>query len=101
MTPETKVKNLILKRLNDLSKTHPLFYERRQAGGFSYKKGIPDIYFVYDGMHVEVEIKAPGGQLSTMQEKFRELCDRCNIIYACVDSIEDFEEFINALIKIS
>lgn len=98
MTPEKRVQNAILKYLSELSKTEPLFYERRQAGGFSYKKGIPDIYFVIDGHHIEVEIKAPGGCLSVMQEKFREMCDRCNITYICVDNIEDFISFIKVYI---
>ena len=41
MTPEKRVQNKIieyLKQLRDNNK--PIFYERRQAGGYSYKKGI-------------------------------------------------------------
>lgn len=97
MTPEKRVQNAILKYLSELSKTEPLFYERRQAGGFSYKKGIPDIYFVYNGRHVEVEVKAPGGHLSPMQEKFKEMCEKKNILWYCVSSLDEFIEWFSQL----
>lgn len=97
MTPEKRVQNAILKYLSELSKTEPLFYERRQAGGFSYKKGIPDIYFVYNGQHIEIEVKAPDGQLSPMQEKFKEMCEKKNIQWYCISSIEDFVELFSQL----
>ena len=97
MTPEKRVQNEILSYLKNLSKTEPLFYERRQAGGFSYKMGIPDIYFVYNGIHVEVEVKAPNGHLSPMQEKFREMCEKKNIIWVCADSLEDVKKVVEVL----
>ena len=53
MTPEKKVQNEIIKYL----KSKDVFFERRQAGGFSYKKGIPDLYAVIDGMHIEIEVR--------------------------------------------
>lgn len=94
MTPEKRVQNAILTYLAQLSKTEPLFYERRQAGGFSYKMGIPDIYFVYNGQHFEVEVKKPGGQLSVMQEKFKELCEKKNICWICAESVDDVKNII-------
>lgn len=100
MTPEKYLQNNILSYLESLEKEgHPIFYERRQAGGFSYKKGIPDIYAVYDGIHIEIEIKAPGGELSTMQEKFRDKCKKRNISWICVDSLEDFKNFFSIFLK--
>lgn len=99
MTPEKRVQNAILKYLSDLSKTEPLFYERRQAGGFSYKMGIPDIYFVYNGQHFEVEVKAPGGKQSVMQEKFQEMCEKKNIPYICIDDVEDFKMLMKDVLQ--
>lgn len=72
----------------------PLYHERRQAGGFSYKKGIPDLYAVYDGIHIEIEVKDPKGKLSTMQEKWRDRCKRLNILYICAKSLDEFKEFM-------
>lgn len=66
MTPEKQVQNKII----DFLKTIPnLVYERRQAGGFNYRAGLPDLWFLYKGVHCEVEVKAPGGQPSSLQLK--------------------------------
>lgn len=99
MTPEKRIQNKILKYLDELEKSgHQVFHQRRQAGGYSYKKGIPDIYCIVKGKHIEIEVKAPGGHLSPMQEKFRDLCKRNNIEWICVDDIEEFKSFINKFI---
>lgn len=98
MTPEKKVQNKILIYLKELKENNePLFFERRQAGGYSYKKGIPDIYAVYYGLHIEIEVKKVGGKLSIMQEKFRDMCYKNNIKYICTDDIDDFVNFMNKI----
>lgn len=78
-----------LKKLKEEGK--PIFYERRQAGGFSYKKGIPDLYCVYYGYHIEIEVKAENGELSVMQEKFRDMCTKNKIFWICSNSLDDFK----------
>lgn len=91
MTPEKKVQNDIVDFLHKKEKEgYPVFVERRNAGGFSYKKGIPDLYAVINGIHLEIEVKAPGGSLSTMQEKFRDKCKRLHIRWCCHDDVNDF-----------
>lgn len=77
MTPEQKVQNNIEDHLKTYQKMgFPIFYQKRQAGGYNYKKGIPDIYIVIGGKHIEVEVKKPGGEPSSMQlmwyRRFRE-----------------------------
>lgn len=53
----------------------PLYWEHRSgSGGFSYKKGVPDLFVVVSGHHIEIETKAPDGKLSAMQEKFMWRC---------------------------
>lgn len=97
MTPEKKVQNDIMNYLTMLiDQDHPLFFERRQAGGLSYKKGIPDLYAVYDGKHIEIEVKAPDGELSSMQIKFKQKCRRLNILWVCSDSLDNFIDFMRA-----
>lgn len=90
MTPEKKIQNAIIKYLKEMQdKGEPIFYERRQAGGLSYKKGIPDLYAVVNGQHLEIEVKKVGGELSPMQEKFRDkCCERC-ILWMCATNVED------------
>lgn len=98
MTEEKRIQNKILSYLNKLKKEgYPIFYERRQSGGFSYKKGIPDIYVVYDGKHIEIEVKKKGGKLSTMQEKFRDMCIEKNIGWLVVDDIETLYKYMKNL----
>lgn len=98
MTPEKKIQNEILKYLKKLKDNNePIFYERRQAGGFSYKKGIPDIYVVYNGIHIEIEVKAEKGEPSPLQEKFEQMCKKCNILYLRTKSVEEVSNLINSL----
>lgn len=95
MTPEKRVQTSCINYLKSLKdKGHPLLIERRQAGGFSYKMGIPDVYFVYDGRHIEFEVKAPGKSLSTMQEKWRDKCKALNILWLCADDVQQLKDFM-------
>lgn len=100
MTPEKKIQNKILEYLKSLKdRGEPIFYERRQAGGLNYKMGIPDVYFVYNGTHVEVEIKQENGSLSIMQEKFRDRCKKNNIKWICAKNVNDVKNIIGELQK--
>ncbi len=100
MTPEKYVQNDIINYLKKLQKEgRKLFFERRQAGGFSYKRGICDLYAVYEGIHIEIEVKAEGGELSVNQEKWKEKCKKLNIIYICAYSLEEFKNFFENIIK--
>lgn len=88
MTPEKKVQNSIIKYFKDLEKKGaPCLIERRQAGGFNYKKGVPDLYAVYKGRHMEIEVKKLGGKLSSMQYKQKEKYESIGIIYICAESL--------------
>ena len=63
MTPERKVKKEIADYLQSLQESGlPVYYEAREAGGFTYKKGLPDIWLAVAGRHIELEIKKPGGK---------------------------------------
>lgn len=93
---EQKVQNDIERHLKEWQKQGvPIFFEKRQAGGFNYKKGIPDLYVVLNGVHVEFEIKKPNGKPSTMQllwqKKFKELY---NINAYIVESWKEVENIL-------
>lgn len=100
MKEEKKIQNKIINYIKELEKKgHPVFYERRQAGGFNYKKGRPDLYVVYNGIHIEVEVKQQGGIQSSMQEKFQINCDeKYNCPYICCDNLDDFITYLNRFI---
>lgn len=96
MTPEKVVQNKIYSYLKNLEKNgEKVYVERRQAGGFSYKMGIADLYAVIDGKHIEIEVKRPGGQLRPMQEKWRDRCKAMNILWLCADNLEQVIMFIH------
>lgn len=96
--PETLIQTKILEYLKKLKDSNePLYYERRQAGGLSYKKGIPDIYCIYKFIHIEIEVKTPTGELSTMQEKFRDRCRKNGTPWICATSVNDVKDFIEKL----
>lgn len=78
---------------------HPVYVEKRQAGGYTYKIGLPDIYAVYNGRHIEIEVKRPGGQRRACQEKWQEIFESINIIYVCADNLDTVKELMNKLIK--
>ena len=100
MTPEKQVQNEIVNYLHKLEdEGMPIFVERRHAGGFSYKKGIPDLYAAINGQHVEIEVKREyGGELSTMQLKFRDLCEKRKIIWICAKSVDDVKKLVEKLL---
>lgn len=67
-----------------------LIYERRQANGWSYHKGKPDLWFVLKGLHVEIETKVKSGKRDTMQIlQGNDLQKSC--IYAVIRSLEEFK----------
>ena len=95
MTPEKRVQNAIIDYLKKLQKAgYAVYVERRQAGGFSYKMGIADLYAIINGQHVEIEVKQPGGQLRIMQEKWRDQCKSLHIHWLCADDVDDVKIYI-------
>lgn len=101
MTPEKRVQNAIVDYLNELQKRgEPVFVERRNAGGFSYKKGIPDLYAIINGIHLEIEVKQPGASLSTMQMKFRDKCKKLKILWVCAECVAHVSAIVSQLLKL-
>lgn len=93
MTPEGIVKKQITDYINNLEKEGlPIHLERREAVGASYRKGIPDQYCIIRNIHLEIEVKKPGGQLSTMQEKWRDKFKRWGTPYILADNLEDVKK---------
>ena len=63
MTPEKEIQNSIMSYFKKLKASGiDNYVERRQAGGFAYKMGLPDLWVVIFGKHIEIEVKRPGGQ---------------------------------------
>ena len=100
MTPETKVKNSICNYLEELIKQGlPLYFERRNATGTTYRRGISDIYILYDGKHYEVEFKAKNGELSADQLKWKSRCKLLKIEMIVVYSLEEFKAIFDTILS--
>lgn len=77
----------------------PIYWEHRSGtGGFSYKKGIPDLFVVINGIHIEVELKAKNGKRSSMQDKWAYKFSILHIHYVCPHSLNEFVEYISQFI---
>ena len=88
---EKKTQNDILKYLKNLPNC---FVQRREAGGFAYKKGLPDIYCVYNGIHYEIEVKDANGETSVMQDKYKDILTKAGCVYILAKSLEDVLQYI-------
>lgn len=94
-TPEQHVQQPIIKFLNELEDAgYPIMHQRREAAGSTYKKGSADIWFTWGPYHIEVEVKAPGGTLSTMQEKWLRKCQIRGIPCWVIDDPQKFKNLI-------
>lgn len=97
MTPETKVKNEINKYL----KTIPNLYSFNfTISGIysSHLKGLPDIFAIYKGHFIGIEVKAPNKEntQSDMQKIRERQIKNAGGSYILVTSVEQVKEFLEA-----
>lgn len=91
---ETLLQEKVLKYFKTLQLSgHPIFYDRRVAGGLSYEEGVPDIYCVYNGVHIEIELKVVGGAVRARQEAFERKCRNWGILYIRPDTYKEVVEY--------
>lgn len=96
-------KNLLKNVTNFLKKLEsegkPVFWERRQAGGFNYRIGIPDLYVVTNGIHKEIELKDP--KLKQFEYKPEQVLWQNKFKKVNIESIisNDFEEIKTFILK--
>ena len=103
-TPEQKVQQSIIKYIKSLKDAgYPVMYQRREAGGASYKVGSSDLFLVWGPYHIEIEVKRPGGSLRPMQEKWRDQCRDKNILWICEDKeeLQMVKSMVDFLLKIN
>lgn len=95
MKKEKTIQASIIKYIKDLeSKGYPVYIERRSSGGPGYKMGSADLFIVYNGKHVEVEVKNEIGELKPLQEKWRSFCVKNHISYILARSLDDIKKII-------
>lgn len=95
MTPEDKVK----KKITDYCDQHDIYWERRQAMAIAYRKGLPDLWMIVGGKHLECEVKAPGGSRSNLQYQKEKLLVSHGAEYICADNLDDFVKKVEELLQ--
>lgn len=100
-TPEKKVQNKIIKYLQSIDYKHrgPLMRVRRNSDEPNYVEGSADIYVVINGVHIEIEIKRPGGERSTAQIRWERICSIIGAPYLVTDNVEDVIKIVNKYAK--
>lgn len=98
---ESEITADCLKLLDNLQANgYNVYYEHRSGGGgFNYKKGIPDLFIVINGKHIECEMKTPIGERSPMQEKWEMKFERLGIRYICPRTFTEFRDYVLTLLK--
>ncbi len=71
------------------------YYEKRWGGGYS-KKGLPDMHIVANGISLDVELKAPNGKPTELQERNIKQINGSGSI-AMILYPEGFEQFKNIM----
>lgn len=95
MKNELKLQTRIIKWLKELEGNHlPIYYEKRQAGGYMYHTGLPDLFIVINGQHIEIELKSRYGHRSTMQLKWEKIFTTVGIEYHCVKDFDEFKKIV-------
>lgn len=98
MTPEKEIQNAIMKYFKKLKEQGiDNYVERRQAGGFAYKMGLPDLWVVIFGKHIEIEVKRPGGEARATQEKWARRFIEMGAEYVCADSVADVVKLVEKI----
>lgn len=79
----------------------PIFWEKRQAGGFNYKKGLPDIYIVLNGRHIELELKTPNKTKFIRPEQLMRMreFELMGVPVLVSNDLEEIKTFIRTLME--
>ena len=94
MADEAYVKSKICNYLDELKEKKICYWERRNAVGFNYKKGIPDLWCVVRGVHYEIETKDVTGETSVMQDKQKVKLENAGCVYILAKSLQDVKNII-------
>ena len=95
MANEAKLQKDCIKYLEQLEKQgHPLLHFRRDTSAINYRNGLPDIWCVVNGHHLEIEFKDPDGKPSSLQLVWERKFKLANTPYLRTSSFDEFKNFI-------
>ena len=74
-------------------------FRQQEAKSTGIVSGVSDFVFFYRGSAWAIEVKRPGGKQSEKQRKWQELVESQGIRYYIVESVEEFEEVVEEILK--
>ena len=72
---------------------------QQEAKSTGIVSGVSDFVFFYGGKAWAIEVKRPGGKQSEKQRRWQKLIESQDISYYIVESVEEFEEVIEEIVK--
>lgn len=103
-TPESLLKDRVVRRLKKLEAEGKLVFWRSNAGiGFTKsgfmitfgRKGLPDLMVLMGGRFIGIELKSKTGTLEASQKELRPLLEAQGCAYHVIRSVEDLTSAIN------
>lgn len=103
-TPESLLKDKVVRRLKKLEAEGKLIFWRSNAGvGFTRsgfmitfgRKGMPDMFVLRAGVLIGLELKSKDGTLEDSQKKLRPLLEAQGCVYHVIRSVDDLEKALS------
>ena len=93
MAKESSLKRSVL---SFLVRCYPSAVVRKRHGTVFTVAGDPDVFFLLDGRHFEVELKKPGESPTPLQAYRLQQWSAAGAITGCVHSVQELAELIRA-----
>lgn len=97
-TREGALSEKVIEYLKDcMDRGLPLLFEHRS--GRTDKLGVPDVWFSVNGVHVECELKAEDGKLSSAQRRFKWRCEsQYNVLHIVPRTLKEVQDIVEQLL---
>lgn len=95
-TPETKLKEAVIKRLKRHRDNYEPIWWMKIAGSPQQLRGVPDLLIVLRGRAIFVELKQPGKKPTPLQcHRVGEIAAAGASVVLCT-SVDEFDEFMSS-----
>ena len=96
---EAKVKDKVVDYIEELHDTYNIPIKVFNRSGYTPVQGLPDLYAVIYGFHLEIELKGIGGTPSPAQLRFEREIKDLGSLYVRPGSFQEFKKYIDMLIE--
>jgi len=99
MTPEGRLTGSVIERLRRYKRSGLAIWWLKLAGSPLQRRGMPDLLVVLDGFALFVELKAPGGEPTPLQQHRIKELEEAHAACCVCRSVEEFELFIESQLR--